>query len=179
MRVIPTPVVRGRKNPTHWKFPQRLRKARKAAGLSGSALSLAAGVGRNSVNTMENGARLPRLPMLERLADALKLSPAFLAFGQVAAWEPVADELRCAGLAARAKQARSALGLTVRDVDRRAGDADGTLRAVEAGTMPTLDTLEKLATALGVSPSWLAFGVGPMEPKKRGSVPAPPIEDRS
>ena len=173
MRVIPTRVVRGRKNPTHWKFPQRLRRARKLAGLSGSALSLAAGVGRNSVTTMEDGARLPRLPMLERIAGALKISPGYLAFGLVSTCEPGTGELRCAGLAARARQARVDLGLSVRDVEQRAEDADGILRAVESGTMPTLDTLEKLAGALGVSPAWLAFGEGPRElPGRRRRKPA-------
>jgi hypothetical protein len=39
--------------------------------------------------------------------------------------------------------------------------------AVERGTLCTLDTLEALAKALGVSPAWLAFGLGPMEAPTR------------
>lgn len=169
MGVIPTRVVRGRKNPTHWKFPQRLRKARKAAGLSGSALSLMAGVGRNSIPAMEAGTRLPRLPMVERLARALKRSPAWLAFGIEAASEVAADgPLLCLELAARMREVREALGLANKDLSRRAEVTAAEVRAFQSGTMPGIDKAEALAGALGVSPAWLAFGIGPMEPKRRG-----------
>lgn len=160
-------LTRGRKNPTHWKLPERLRRARKKRQLSTAALSRAAGAGPNTVAQLEAGDRLPRLPMLERIADVLELSAGYLAFGQQEVWVP-AEELRCKGLSARLIAARAARGLSLREVDRRAGTTAGTIRAIEAGGQPTLDTLESLAAALAVSPAWLAFGLGRRDlPRRR------------
>lgn len=104
---------------------------------------------------------------MERIADVLELSVGYLAFGQQEPWVP-AEELRCKGLSARLIAARAARGLSLREVDRRAGTAAGTIRAIEAGGQPTLDTLESLAAALAVSPAWLAFGLGRRDlPKRR------------
>lgn len=168
VRMLPTTVVRGKANPRHWKCPDRLRRARQAAGLTADALSKAAGVGEASVSMIEAGKRTPRLPMLERIANALRLAPSFIAYGIEAPWEP-AEGLRCDGLAARAHEVRTESGLSQREVDRRAGSAEGTIRIIEADTMPTIATLEALAKGLGVSPAWLAFGAGPRELPKRGS----------
>ena len=174
--MLPGRVVRGRQNPLHWKQPARLRKARKASKLSASALALAAGVNNSSVAHLEAGVGVPRLSTVERIANALKLSPAYLAFGTEGPWEPMEGvALRCNGLAARAREARTARGLSLREADRRAGRADGTLREFEAGTMPGLDTLEAVAKALSVTPAWLAFGIGPMEaPARRSRLAAAP-----
>jgi len=162
--MLPGRVVRGKPNPLHWKFRERLRRARRAAKLSASALSLSAGVGRSTVSMMELGTRLPRLPMVERLADALHLSPAWLAFGLDVPYEPVDRvELRSDGFAERAQHARTARRLTLREVARRLSSSASAVRTLESGAMPTLDTLEALANMLRVSPAWLAFGIGPME----------------
>lgn len=162
--MLPGRVVRGKPNPLHWKFRERLRRARRAAKLSASALSLSAGVGRSTVSMMELGTRLPRLPMVERLAEALHISPAFLAFGIDAPYEPVEGvQLRSHGFAERAQQARTARRLTLREVARRLESSASAVRTLEAGTMPTLNTIEDLANALKISPAWLAFGIGPME----------------
>lgn len=166
-----TVLTRGRKNPTHWKLPERLKRERKRRQLSAAALSRAAGVGTNTVSQIEAGRRLPRLPMLERIADALQISAGYLAYGQQGDWELVA-ELRCKGLPSRLIEARAALGLSLREVDRRAGTTAGTIRAIEAGGQPTLDTMEELALALTVSPAWLAFGLGTCNLTMRLGVPA-------
>lgn len=177
--MLPTAVVRGRKNPLFTKLGVRLRRARKAAGLSGSALSLAAGLGRNTVAAIEDGGRLPRLPLLERLANALQIAPAYLAFGfRDTAWEPAA-ELRCEGVAERARAAREARGLSVREAERVSGSSVGAVRALEQGGWPRVDTIEALANALGVSVAWLAYQTGPMEmprcqAKRSSSSPAAP-----
>ncbi len=39
----------------------------------------------------------------------------------------------------------------------------------------TLDTLELIATSLGVSPAWLAYGEGPRELHKRGGASRRPL----
>ena len=168
--LLTTVLTRGRKNPTHWKLPERLRRERKRRQLSAAALSKAAGVGTNTVSQIEAGRRLPRLPMLERIADALKISAGYLAYGQQDEWEAVA-ELRCQGLPGRLIEARAALGLSLREVDRRAGTKAGAIRALEAGGQPTPDTLESLASALAVGPAWLAFGLGPCGLTRRQGAP--------
>lgn len=169
-------MTRGVPNPRHWTFPQRLRRARKAAGLSCAALSRLAGIGTYVVASIESGHRIPRLPAVEKLGDALHLSAAYLAYGLDIPWEPREDEeLRSAGLSERARAARDALGFTLRDVAGRMGTYASTVQAIERGTVPSLDTLEALAVALQVAPAWLAYGQGPREPARRRTRPDVPV----
>lgn len=63
----------------------------------------------------------------------------------------------------RARAARDLRGYTLREAGRRLGRSAAIVQLLERGTMPTLDTLEDVANALGVSPAWLAYGIGPME----------------
>lgn len=168
--VLPGHVVRGRANPLHWKFPARLRKMRKAKGLSASALGLAAGLSKNSAILLDRAEKCPRVNTAEKLARVLGVSPAWLAFGLgEAAASGEQGPLRCEGLAARAMEARNARRLSVRETDRMAGNAEGVVKSIEHGGMPALDTLEALAKALGVSPAWLAFGEGQQEMPMRRS----------
>lgn len=166
-------MVKGRANPLHRKFPQRLRKSRQAAQLTASALSLAAGMGRGSAAQMEAGPGVPLLNTAERLANVLQVSPGWLAYGVDGPWEP-ASELRCKGLASRLRQLRDEQHLTLAELGRRAGSSANAVRSIERGTLPTLATLEELAEAVGVSPAWLAYGIGSREPVRRGAKrPAP------
>lgn len=169
--MLPTGLVtRGRANPLHQKFPERLRRARKAAGFTASGLSLAAGINKNAVAGLEEGLSSPRLPTVEQLARVLRVSPGWLAYGlseQEVPAEP--DTPRCAGLRDRLRDAAEQRGLSLREVARRADAGEGVAVAVARGTMPSLSTLEDLARALGVSPAWLAFGEGPRELPRRGS----------
>lgn len=139
-------------------------------------LSEASGVGRSTVTMLEHDIRNPRLPMVEHLARTLMLSPAYLAFGLEDPYVPC-DDLRCAGLAQRLNDARVRLGITIRELGRRANVTEGTIRAIGRGGQPELDTLELLAGALGVAPGWLAYGLGERElPRKARSEskrPAP------
>ena len=150
----------------------RLKRARRAAGLTALVLSQAAGVGKSLVSILEGGGgRVPRLDTVELLAVALSLSPSFLAFGLDGQFGPT-TELRSKGFAARLSEARRERGLSMRAVDKRAGISPGSTRSLEAGTMPSLDTLELIAKALGVSPAWLAYGEGPRElTRRRGPIP--------
>ena len=159
MDMVPGQVVRGRQNPLHWKFPERLKRARREKNVTADNLSMAAGVSNSAVSHFEASARLPRLPTLERIANALQISPGWLAFGADASFESF-DGLRCALLAERLRAARNERGWSLRELDRQAGVAVGASRSIEAGGMPTLDTLELLANALNLSAAWLAFGVG-------------------
>lgn len=170
--MVRTDVTRGVANPKHPTFRKRLRKARKAAGMHASALTVAARLGRGMVALWEAGQGWPRLPSIEKLARALGVSPAWLAYGLVdATGTSDAGE----GLAERATVARAALGLSMREVARRAKLTEGAVRFMERGRLPAIDTLEQIAKALGVSPSWLAFGVGPVGPPRRGPRPRDPV----
>ena len=116
---------------------------------------------------------VPRCDTVELIAYALGLSPTFLAYGIEADCLPLADGLRCEGVAARLQETRAARGLSVLALAKQAGLSHTAVGNIERGTMPGLDTAEALAKALGVSPGWLAYGLGPMElPKRRTTRPA-------
>jgi transcriptional regulator with XRE-family HTH domain len=129
---------------------------------------------RELVASLEQGQRIPRLDTVERIAYALGLSPAFLAYGIEADTSQPTDGLRCAGVASRLRQTRTAHGLSVLALATAAGLSHTAVGNVERGTMPTLATAESLALALGVSPGWLAYGLGPMELPGRRRVAASP-----
>lgn len=169
--MLPGHVTRGRPNPLHYRFAERLRRARKKASKSASGLALAAGLDKNAVSRLEAGG-LPRLPTVEQLARALGVSPGWLGYGvgeEAAAAERGA--LRCADLAARVRETRG--DVAVRELARRAVSSPAQVRAVESGNLPTIANLEDLARALGVSPAWLAFGEGPRELPRRRAKSAP------
>jgi transcriptional regulator with XRE-family HTH domain len=134
-------------------------------------LSEAAGMSRGAVGLLEAERGLPLLSTAEKLANALQVSPGWLVYGLDSPWEP-AEQLRCKGLAARLRQLRDELGLSLAEVGKYAGSSGAAVLAVERGTLPTIASLENLATALGVSPAWLAFGLGPRELPRRGSRPS-------
>lgn len=168
--MVPTTiVVRGRKRPAREALPGRLRKARRAAGLSALALSTKAGLGRGSVAMIEDGHRLPRVGTVAQLARALGTSAGWLAFGDRRELAGAPDP---GGLSARVVEARAAIGLTLHELGQRAGTYYGQARALERGTEPTLEMVERFAAALGVTESWLAFGLGSKEPPKRGTRPS-------
>lgn len=83
------------------------------------------------------------------------------------------------GLAARMKSARKQAGLSHHRLGVLAGGR-GVPAAVENGErIPGIDTIEKLANALGVPACWLAFGGDGEEPfrkkiRRSGSPPEPP-----
>lgn len=166
--MLPTGVVRGRKNPLHLGFAERLRRARKAARLSHAALARAAGLAsRTTTATLESGSSVPRVDTVEWLATALKLSPSYLAFG-LGLPSQVDQAERAAGLPDRLLMAREQRGLSRLQLGQRSGTSHTLVRMTETGTtMPNLAKLEALAKALGISPAWLAFGLQPMEPAQR------------
>lgn len=75
-------------------------------------------------------------------------------------------------IADRLKLARSRLGISARELDRRAGLTQGHTSLIETGERSIeAATAAKLATALGVSLDWLVMGrgVGPDTPSKTGT----------
>jgi transcriptional regulator with XRE-family HTH domain len=168
-------VVRGRRNPFHFGLPARLKKARRDSGLSFDGVANRAGLtdGSTVLHLERKAAHIPRLNTVELIAYALGLSPTFLAYGIEADGLPLADGLRCEEVAVRLQETRAARGLSVLALAKQAGLSHTAVGNIERGTMPGIDTAEALAKALGVSPGWLAYGLGPMElPKRRTTRPA-------
>jgi len=161
--MLPSDVVRGRRNPLHLGLAFRLKRARGVACLSFDSVAAAAGLtDGNTVFQIERKAgHVPRIDTVERIAKALALSPGFLAFGLAGDYS-TASTLRSDEVGARLRGVRTDRGLTMRALARLAGLTDTAVRTTENGdTVPTLATVEAFADALGLSPAWLAYGVGP------------------
>ena len=169
-------VVRGRKNPLFMGLAARLKTARKTAALNRQSVTQRAKLSDvSAVLGMEQGQRIPRLDTIERVAYGLGLSPAFLAYGIDEDASQPTEGLRCEGVASRLRETRTARGLTMRALARAAGLTDTAVRSTETeASMPSIATVEAFAIALGVSPGWLAYGLGPMELPGRRRVAASP-----
>ena len=64
-------------------------------------------------------------------------------------------------LGTRLREARAEAGLTLRGLAEAARVGSSTINDIEKGHhVPAADTVESLAEALGVSPCWLAYGIG-------------------
>lgn len=69
--------------------------------------------------------------------------------------------MACAQLGARLFAVRKAARLSMLALAKRSGVSSATINDIEKGRqMPAVDTVERLARALGVRPCWLAFGDG-------------------
>ena len=169
-------MVRGRKNPLFMGLAARLKTARKTAALNRQSVTQRAKLSDvSAVLGMEQGQRIPRLDTVERVAYALGLSPAFLAYGIEADASQPTDGLRCEGVASRLRQTRTDRGLTMRGLARASGLTDTAVRSTETGaSVPSIATVEAFAIALAVSPGWLGYGLGPMELPGRRRVAASP-----
>ncbi len=78
--------------------------------------------------------------------------------------------------ATRIAEARNALGLSQAKLGEAISGSQQTIAGYETGdSEPNFATLERLATALGVSPEWLAFGASG-EPAQDDSLIGPLIE---
>lgn len=76
--------------------------------------------------------------------------------------------LACEKLGERLFEARDRAGLTLRELGQRAGVSWSTISAIEKGKQSaTVETSERLAVALGVRASWLAFGEGSERIRRR------------
>lgn len=65
------------------------------------------------------------------------------------------------GLPGRVRKARKTAGLTRKAVVQRIGGDQSLVRQIEEGQrVPTVGTITRLAAALGVTASWLGYGIG-------------------
>ena len=125
------------------------------------------------VREIEDGQRLPTVRTLARLAVALGVTPAWLAYG---IGEPATAQrtASCDGMGARLQGARLQAGYSKAAVARLVDLSPSAYAKIENGGQSGVDVIESLANALGVSPGWLAFGVGPqvLTSPRRGRPPA-------
>lgn len=164
------PVVRGSPNPRHWGLARRLKSARRLSKLTRMALAERGCVSEATVLYVETDQRIPTVETIARLASALSLSAAWLAFG-LGEQDNAEAPASCDGMADRLRTARADRNQTRIELARSAELNPGTIAKIEEGGQTGVDTLEKLAKALRVSPAWLAFGVGPRElpPRRRAA----------
>jgi transcriptional regulator with XRE-family HTH domain len=165
--VLRDAVARGVKNPLHFGLARRLRMARLAADLGRQPLSLSAQLASTAVRSIEVEQRVPSVEAVEKLASVLHVSPCFLAFGVERPFDEQAVG-RIGELPARLKFAREHSGLSQNALAKAAGVARTMIGYIESGaTMPSVATIELLASALRVSPCWLAFAEGEPHPESR------------
>lgn len=176
--MLPTSVVRGRKNPRYFGLASRLKRARKNTSLSFASVAEAAAL--TEANTVwhleQKPGHVPRLDTVEKIAYALGISPAFLAYGVEGECQK-STELRSQSVGARLQAIRLARGLSVLALAQRSQTSHTAVGNIERrGTVPTVATIEALATALGISPGWLAFGIGPQVLPSRNRPGQPTVQ---
>lgn len=162
-------MVRGRRNPRYLGLARRLKKARTQRKLTRMALADLAGVGAPTVLYTETADRIPTVATIARLAAAIGVDAGWLGFGlgdELASSAPRTSD----GMGERIAALRIAQGLTKAALARIVELSPSAYAKIENGGQTGVDTLEKLAKALRVSPAWLAFGVGPRELPQRRKV---------
>lgn len=151
--------MRGRRNPAYYGLPERLRKARRRNQLGMSLASQESGLSTGTAFRIERRESIPRIDTIERFAAGLGVSPSWLAYGE-GSEDPVSTESLVAGIGERLASARQQRGLTRKDLGITSQLTGQTVANIETGRMiPRVDTVEMLARALDVTPSWLAFGM--------------------
>jgi transcriptional regulator with XRE-family HTH domain len=129
------------------------------------------------VGYLETSQRVPKVATVARLASALNLTAPYLAYGL---GEQTSDDLPATtdGMGSRLASMRVERGLTKAELARLVKLSASSFAKIEAGGQTGLDVIEDLATVLGVSPGWLAFGVGPqvLPSRRRSRQVAQPAE---
>lgn len=171
----------GVKDPLWFGLPDRLLSLRMSADLGMISLGNLSGVSNPTIANTENRKTIPRVNTVEALAYALGVSPTWLGFGHDGD-EPFRERIRRSFLhlpkdprpgqpqpcpyahkmlPQRLRDTLERAGLSLRALALAAGLSGPGVAKIENGeSVPTLDNVEALARALGVSPGWLAFGVG-------------------
>src|SRR2546425_11504569 len=101
---------------TETTFGQRLRQARREAGLSQSELEVRSGIPKARLSRYENGHVLPSIGTLGRLAKALGVSEAALLGDQRAIFEGFFDVLLARGVVLHSVEQARAVGGAIADI---------------------------------------------------------------
>lgn len=108
-----------------------------------------------------------------RLASVLGVAPGWLAFGQ--GEQTLLRSSEAPEFAARLQAVRAMHALSRATLATAAGVLEGSVQRIEEGRgEANVETVERLAIALGVSAAWLAFGEGasPFSPARMEAVSA-------
>jgi transcriptional regulator with XRE-family HTH domain len=142
------------------------------------AVAQKAGVSDAIVSYLETNQRLPTVGTIARLASALAVSAAWLAYGL---GEPTSEgaAANCDQMGARLEAVRDERKISRAELARLTELSPGAIAKIEHGGSSGVHIVEALAQALSVSPGWLGFGEGPkvLPPSRRGrprSQPADP-----
>jgi transcriptional regulator with XRE-family HTH domain len=119
------------------------------------ALGQKAGVSDATVGYLEAKQRTPTVDTIARLATALSVSVAWLAY-DLGEQSDDGQPANCDGMGARLLATRSACGYTKIALARLTMLNPGSIAKIESGGMTGVDTIEWLASVLRVSPAWLA-----------------------
>lgn len=138
-------------------FSDRLRQVREARKVSVNRLAVQAQVARDLVRVLERGGQVPRARTVLQLASALRVSPAWLAYGAGGIRAAEADVTRFGN---RLERSRLLRRIDKQDLASRIGGTRAGIRLLERGAhLTTIDRIEHLAAALRVKVAWLAFGI--------------------
>jgi transcriptional regulator with XRE-family HTH domain len=134
-------------------------------GITASELGRRAGVSPSFLSEVERGRKSPSLATLDRLASELGVTRGALL-------PPPGTGLDAAGLPGRLTFARERAGLTQTRLAEMAGVTPGMVAQVESGAArPSLETLERLAGVLKVSPCHLLVDDPDLEAVLAGLTP--------
>lgn len=161
-------MVRGKRNPAHVGLPSRLKKARRHSGLRRLPLAEKGGASPSSVGDIETGKQIPTVGMIARLASALSVSAAWLAFG-LGEMHTDGPPVTCEGMGPRLAAVRIDRQHSKASLARLADLTAPSIAQIENGGQAGVDTIDRLAKSLRVSPAWLAYGAGDRElaPRRR------------
>ncbi|MES9843900.1 MAG: helix-turn-helix transcriptional regulator [Candidatus Sedimenticola sp. 6PFRAG5] len=152
---------------------KRLYSARKELGFSRTKLSRQSGINWASIYKIEAG-NCARPRSIEKLAEAIRVNPAWLEFGnRWASKQFDFDSLRLSKntapsgirpddlneiLADRLRNARKSLGLSQAKLGKSAGVSWYVIQKIEEGKTLQPRCLKQIAKALDVNPAWLQYG---------------------
>ncbi len=166
-------MVRGSPNPRYFGLPTRLKKARKYAGLTRTALAQKVGGDQTTALDIETKRRLPTVGTVARLAIGLGVSAGWLGFGigEMASEESAAT---CRDMGARLQAVRVERGYSKAALARLVNLSPTALANIENGAQSGVEVIAALAKVLRISPAWLAFNEGPqvLPSRRRGHLPA-------
>ena len=146
----------------------RINERLKALGLTLGGASRKAGLARDYLRTLFRQKSSPTTRTLIKLAEALETTPQWLLNNSAETFFTMPNSERqeaAESIHRRIKERLAVLGLTAEGASKKAGLDRSYLRLFfERNTMPKLDTLEKLASALETTAYWLANGDGNPNP---------------
>jgi len=145
---------------------RKIRQCREEKGLTLVECGKKAGISYTHISEIERGNVCPSLKTLEKLAAALEKPASYFLTGNT----PF-------GLGDRVRKLREAQGLTQARLAGQLGISDSLVAQIETGkAQPSLNTLEKLAEALGVSADYF---LAQREESNQDQAPVVPLKEWS